>query len=160
MGAISSTVVTLSKKAEQTAVTITKYTMIRQGSPLASLAALYARYSNSPDCFATATNSIMPISTPSVLKSMASMPWSKLSTPVRNNMTAPANAADVLWTFSVTISAITAKKTTIETICSFPYTRVYPNLFITSIQNRPKSFSSDAVCPKDSELIQQNRRND
>jgi len=69
IGPMSSTVVTLSSRAEQTAVITMNDTMIFHGSPLAILADLIETYSNSPECFTTATNSIIPTRTPIVLKS-------------------------------------------------------------------------------------------
>ena len=112
IGAMSRTVVTLSKIAEQTAVISTNATMMRHGSPFAIFADLYARYSKRPDCFTTATNSIMPVRTPMVLKSIDSMPSLKLMMPVRKSSTAPASAADVRCTFSVTMRTITPRKMT------------------------------------------------
>ena len=70
IGPISRTVVTLSKKAERTAVMMTNSTMMRQGSPFAILADLIAMNSKMPEFFTTATNSIIPIRTPTVLKSI------------------------------------------------------------------------------------------
>ncbi len=59
-GAISSTVVTLSSKAEANAVTSTSRIMIRSGDPRARLAAQIATYSNTPVCRSTLTMIIMP----------------------------------------------------------------------------------------------------
>ena len=70
IGPTSSTVVTLSRNAESTAVRMVNSSMIFQGLPFAILADLIAMYSNRPELRTTATNSIMPISTPMVLKSM------------------------------------------------------------------------------------------
>ena len=61
-GAISSTVVTLSKKAEATAVMSTSSTITRNGEPLARLAAQMATYSNTPVRRSTPTMIIMPSS--------------------------------------------------------------------------------------------------
>ena len=70
IGPTSNTVVTLSRNAESTAVRMVNSSMIFQGLPFAILADLIAMYSNRPELRTTATNSIMPISTPMVLKSM------------------------------------------------------------------------------------------
>ena len=70
IGPMSNTVVTLSKKADNTAVTMVNMNIIFQGSPLAILAVLIDIYSNKPEHFITATNTIMPTSTPMVLKSI------------------------------------------------------------------------------------------
>ena len=69
MGPISSTVVTLSKKADKIAVMRTNKTISFQGWPLAIFAARMAMYSNKPEFLTTATKSIMPTSTPMVLMS-------------------------------------------------------------------------------------------
>ena len=84
---------TLSRKAERTAVIKMKATMIRQGSPLAFFAAAMAANSKRPDSFTTDTKSIMPSRTPIVLKSMWLMPVSKEMTPVMMRISAPARAA-------------------------------------------------------------------
>ena len=94
-GPMSRTVVTLSKNAERTAVIRQNNTMIIHGLPFATFAVLMAMYSNMHDCFTTATNIIMPTKTPSVPKSMCSIPVSKLKIPVRISTTAPASAATV-----------------------------------------------------------------
>ena len=117
-GPMSSTVVTLSKKAERTAVINENRIMMIHGLPFASFVDLMARYSKMPEYFTTATNIIMPTSTPSVLKSMCSMPVSKLTMPSRMRTTAPASAAVARWTFSETTRAITTTNTTIEMICA------------------------------------------
>ena len=70
IGPTSRTVVTLSRNALSTAVSSANSSMIFHGLPFASLADLMATYSNSPEFFTTATNSIMPTSTPIVPKSM------------------------------------------------------------------------------------------
>ncbi|MNR21083.1 hypothetical protein D3C85_1379620 [compost metagenome] len=69
-GTIRSTVVTLSKKAEQDAVMITSAIKILFGCPLAILAALTAIYLKSPVSAVMPTMIIIPISRPNVLKSM------------------------------------------------------------------------------------------
>ena len=58
-------------------------TMITHGLPFAIFAVRIAMYSNMPEFLTTATNIIMPTKTPSVPKSMCSMPVSKLRIPVR-----------------------------------------------------------------------------
>ena len=69
MGPISSTVVTLSKKAESTAVMTANTARIAMGWPRVSLADQMAMYSNRPELLTTATKSIMPTSTPMVFRS-------------------------------------------------------------------------------------------
>ena len=114
---MSRTVVTLSRNAESTAVIRQKRTMIIQGLPLAIFAALMARYSKIPEFLTTATKIIMPARTPSVPKSMCSMPTSNETMPVRISTTAPASAAVVRCIFSEMISANTTMKITMEIIC-------------------------------------------
>ena len=129
-GPISNTVVTLSRNAERTAVIMQNNTMITHGLPFAIFAVRIAMYSNMPEFLTTATNIIMPTKTPSVPKSMCSMPVSKLRIPVRMSTTAPASAATVRWTFSEMISANTTMKITIEMICGVVNSGIYttPNL--------------------------------
>ena len=69
MGPMRSTVVTLSKNPESTAVMIHSRSIRGQGRPLAILAALMAMYSKMPEFLTMATKSIMPMSTPMVLMS-------------------------------------------------------------------------------------------
>ena len=69
MGPISSTVVTLSRKAESTAVMTVKTARMAMGWPRVSLADQMAMYSNRPEHFTTATKSIMPTRTPMVFRS-------------------------------------------------------------------------------------------
>ena len=69
MGPMRSTVVTLSRKADKTAVIKANNTISGQGRPLAIFAALMAMYSKMPEFLTTATKSIMPIRTPRVLRS-------------------------------------------------------------------------------------------
>ena len=61
-GAINSTVVTLSNRAEAKAVINTSNTMTRNGEPLARLAAQMAMYSNTPVRRTIPTMIIMPSS--------------------------------------------------------------------------------------------------
>ena len=71
-GTISSTVVTLSRKADSTAVVICKRTRMPAGCALAACADQMARYWNMPDRREIDTRIIMPVSRPMVLKST---PW-------------------------------------------------------------------------------------
>jgi hypothetical protein len=59
-GAMSSTVVTLSRNAEAIAVMRTSRTIIRNGEPLARFAAQMATYSNTPVRRSTLTMTIIP----------------------------------------------------------------------------------------------------
>ena len=117
MGPTSRTVVTLSRKAEKTAVMIINATMIRQGSPLANFAALMAMYSKSPDSLTTATKSIIPSKMPRVLKSMASIPSLNGMIPVRIRRIPPARATAARCSFSLIIIAITIANTVTAKIC-------------------------------------------
>ena len=78
---ISSTVVTLSSRAEATAVTSDSISSTPQGSALTFLADQIARYWKTPDWRVMATMTIIPISRPMVLKSTPRMAASWLSTP-------------------------------------------------------------------------------
>src|SRR4051794_1070158 len=69
-GTMRSTVVTLSRNAEPTAVMSASTIMMRTGLPFAFLAAQMAMYLNSPVSAVIETIIIMPINKPSVLKSM------------------------------------------------------------------------------------------
>ncbi|MNG21811.1 hypothetical protein D3C84_1062190 [compost metagenome] len=60
-GTTSSTVVTLSKKAEPTAVSKDNNSKIRMGCPFAAFAALIATNSNTPDLLVMFTRIIIPI---------------------------------------------------------------------------------------------------
>ena len=112
IGPTSSTVVTLSRKAESTAVMIMKYAMILHGLPFAMRAALMATHWNKPECFTTAMKIIMPQRTPSVFQSIASIASGNVMMPEIKMMTAPANAIAARWIFSVAIIASAATKTT------------------------------------------------
>ena len=69
MGPMSSTVVTLSRKADSRAVITMNRAMRAQGRPFTALAARMAMYSKMPEFFTTVTKSIMPMSTPRVFPS-------------------------------------------------------------------------------------------
>ena len=116
MGPMSSTVVTLSRNAESTAVSSTNSSMIFHGSPLAKRAHLMARNSNTPDSFTTDTNNIMPSSTPSVLKSMCSMAASNGMTCSASTSIAPVMAASERCSFSVMMASMTMTNTAMATI--------------------------------------------
>ena len=120
IGPTRRTVVTLSRQEDKTAVIITKIIMIFQGSAFTFLAALIAMYSNIPDCFSTAMNSIMPTSTPIVSKSTYLIASSKLSTLVSKITAAPISADSVLSIFPVVIKTITPRKTSIDIISIIP----------------------------------------
>ena len=128
---VISTVVTLSSMAEKNAVMTMKAIIILHGSPFASLAALIATYSKSPDFLTTPTNIIIPSSTPRVLKSICSMALSRLITLVKSSTAMPSTAAAVLWTFSVTISTITSRNTPPAMICSIIITYTSCNICAT-----------------------------
>jgi len=69
-GAISSTVVTLSSSAENSAVTTDSITSSPHGSAFATLAAFTATYWNPPLFCVMATMTIMPVNRLMVLRSM------------------------------------------------------------------------------------------
>ena len=75
-GAISSTVVTLSSRADANAVTRTSRIMIRSGEPLARLAAQIAMYSKTPVCRSTPTMIIIPNSRKMTFQSIP-VSWEK-----------------------------------------------------------------------------------
>jgi hypothetical protein len=108
VGAISSTVVTLSRNADTNAVTSTSNTMTRKGRPLARLVAQMARYSKAPVRLRTATMSIMPMSRKMTFQSMpASSEKNACSAsvaPMTSTIAAPPRAAATRWIFSVAIS--------------------------------------------------------
>jgi len=94
-GTIKSTVVTLSRRADRTAVIRERAASIFNGSPLELLAALTARYSKTPVCLVMPTMSIMPTKSPMVLKSMASTAFSGFMMPRITTRAAPAKATMV-----------------------------------------------------------------
>ena len=75
-----------------------------------------ARNSNTPDCFTTATNSIMPNSTPSVLKSMWPMAVSNGMMCRMSSSMAPVMATSARCTFSVMMAIMATTKTATEMI--------------------------------------------
>ncbi len=115
-GPMSSTVVTLSKNAENTAVSSTNSIIIFQGLPLATWAHFTAMYSNMPESFTTATNSIMPNSTPSVFRSRCPMAVSNGITCSAMSSTAPAIATKARCTFSEIITASAMTNTATDSI--------------------------------------------
>ena len=130
MGPMSRTVVTLSSRAESSAVRQTKSTMTCQGLPFARRAHLMARYSKMPESFTTATKSIMPRRTPSVLKSTWLMAWSKVRTWTMSRIIAPTMATSARCTFSDMMATIATTNTTTATICikSIPLPHSYREL--------------------------------
>jgi hypothetical protein len=108
-GAMSRTVVTLSRNADATDVTITRSTMTRKGRPLARLVAQIARYSNAPVRLSTDTMSIIPTSRKMTFQSIpASSEKNACSAsvaPISSMIAAPPRAAATRWIFSVAIRA-------------------------------------------------------
>ena len=105
-GATSSTVVTLSRNAENTAVTSASITMMPQGSAFTFLADHTATYWNTPHLRVMATITIMPVSSPRVLKSTPSRSaacW--VMTPLMIISTAPISAMIARFRRSVMIAA-------------------------------------------------------
>ena len=99
-GTISSTVVTLSSKADKTAVVIWRMIRMPAGCALASCADRIARYWNMPERREIDTRIIMPVSRPMVLKSIPRMASCWSSTPTRIIMQAPTTATIARLIFS------------------------------------------------------------
>ena len=108
-GAINNTVVTLSSKADATAVTSTNRIMIRSGEPLARLADQIATYSNTPVWRSTLTMIIMPeqqkddVPIDSGLAGVEHVVGT--DDPKATTIAAPASATSVLLMRSLAISA-------------------------------------------------------
>jgi hypothetical protein len=106
-GAMSRTVVTLSRAADAPAVTRTRITITRNGRPRARLAAQTARYSNRPVRMRTATMSIMPSSSTMTFQSIPDSreknACSASVAPISSITAAPPTAAVTRCTFSVAI---------------------------------------------------------
>jgi len=94
-GTTSKTVVTLSKRADATAVMVERESIMATGSPLATLAEATAMYSKTPVCLVIPTITIIPIKRPMVLKSMDLNACSWLIIPASISITAPARATTV-----------------------------------------------------------------
>ena len=91
-GTVSSTVVTLSRNAENTAVTIDIISRMPHGLASTFFADQMATYWKRPERRVMLTISIMPSNRPSVLKSTAPIASFWLSTPVRIRSPAPSSA--------------------------------------------------------------------
>ena len=99
-GTISSTVVTLSRKAETTAVVICRMNRMPAGCALAACADHMARYWNMPERREIDTRIIMPVKRPMVFQSMPLIASSWSSTPTIIITPAPSNATIARLTFS------------------------------------------------------------
>ena len=104
-GTVSSTVVTLSSSAENTAVTIDIISITPQGLALTFFADQIATYWKSPERRVTLTISIIPSSRPRVLKSTAFIASFCSATPSRITSPAPVSAMIARFTFSLMITA-------------------------------------------------------
>ena len=102
-GAISSTVVTLSRNADTTAVTTESIAKIAQGCALPRFADQTARNSNMPQRREIDTSIIMPVRRAIVLKSMPRTASSWVSTPLMIISPAPSSAMIERLIRSVTI---------------------------------------------------------
>ena len=91
-GTVSSTVVTLSRNAENTAVTIDIMRRMPHGRASTFFADQIATYWNRPERRVMLTISIMPRRRPSVFQSTARIASSWLSTPTRISRPAPSSA--------------------------------------------------------------------
>ena len=130
IGPIRRTVVTLSKNAERTAVSRTNRTMMVHGLPFAARAHLMARNSNTPDCLTTATNSIMPKSTPSVLKSICVTATSNDMMCRMSRSIAPTMATSARCTFSDMMTIMATTKIATEMIWLVSTTHRLQQLFV------------------------------
>src|SRR4030042_3755340 len=125
-GAIRSTVVTLSRNAETTAVTTENIAIIANGFPLATLALLIAIYSNTPVGFMMLMMIIMLTSRNMTFQSTPNSMDLKASSCVMIFSTiivdAPTIANIVLCIFSVTIKPYTRRKMAVATQNCVPMT--------------------------------------
>ena len=99
-GTINKTVVTLSSKADSTAVAICSKSMMPAGCALAARADQTATNSNMPDRLDIDTKIIMPVSRPIVFQSTPLMASSWFNTPTMIMTPAPASATTARLTFS------------------------------------------------------------
>ena len=143
-GATSSTVVTLSKPADATAVMTTRITMTGYGRPRARFTAQIARYSNSPVRRSTATMSIMPMSSMMTFQSMPASgeknACSASVAPMSSISAAPPSAAATRCTHSVAIRMYAATKmaTAIQAMVVIePSTRSSSRSRVTAPSRRP-----------------------
>ena len=104
-GAIRSTVVTLSSNAENTAVTTQSITRIGHGRASTRLADQIAMNWNTPLRRVMATMTIIPVNSPSVLKSTPRIAVSWFSTPRETMRPAPTSATIARLTRSLTMTA-------------------------------------------------------
>ena len=107
-GATSSTVVTLSSRAEATAVSTTSMTMTRKGRPRARFADQIAMNSNTPVCLTMPTMIIIPSSRKMTFQSIPvsseKKALSALTAPSTTIAPAPHRAAATRWIRSVAMS--------------------------------------------------------
>ena len=119
-GAISSTVVTLSKNAEASAVIRTSSSITRNGEPLARFTAQIATYSNTPVRRSTETMIIIPSSRKITSQSMPVSGEKNASsaeaTPRARMMPAPASAVVTFGTRSLAMRMYATTKTATATI--------------------------------------------
>jgi hypothetical protein len=121
-GATSSTVVTLSSRADADPVNSTRMTIIRYGLPRARLAAQIATYSKTPVRLSTATTSIIPNNRNRTFQSMPDSSEKKAASasvaPMTSMMAAPPSAAATMCTRSVAMRAYATTKTATATQAS------------------------------------------
>ena len=110
IGTVRSTVVTLSRRPEQTIVRRESATKSLMGCASTFLAAQTARKLKRPVSLVMFTIIIMPMSRPSVLKSIWLMAVAWSMTPQRIMSDAPTMPTMVRWTFSEIINAYAATK--------------------------------------------------
>jgi hypothetical protein len=113
IGMMIRTVVTLSRKADRTAVTMEKRIRIFKGLPWVSSAMRTETIEKKPDFRRMATMDIMPSSSMIVSKSINSMAVCSLTTRSTIRIMTPSNAATALLTSSKVRATYTRKNTTI-----------------------------------------------
>ena len=114
-GTVSSTVVTLSRKAENTAVTIDIINMTPQGLAFTFFADQIATYWNSPERRVMLTISIIPSSSPSVLKSTAAIASCWVRTPTSISSPAPSSATIARFSLSLMMTTYVPTKSVVAT---------------------------------------------
>ncbi|OPZ90872.1 MAG: hypothetical protein BWY73_01228 [candidate division TA06 bacterium ADurb.Bin417] len=138
-GAMSSTVVTLSRKAEIRAVMAGKKSRISSGLPRAALAERMARYWKRPVFLATATTSIMPTSRKMVFQSIAAKASAWPSTPVARTTTAASS--------EMTAASILPMATTTKTVANKITLPQTVNIFLARPPRRRK------ICRESGRLV-------
>ncbi len=114
-GTVSSTVVTLSRNAENTAVTIDIMRRMPQGRASTFFADQIATYWNRPERRVMLTISIIPSRRPSVFQSTARIASSWFSTPTRIRSPAPSSATIARLSLSLMMTRYVTTKSVVAT---------------------------------------------